>query len=384
MAVRSALPPGEDSGRSGRRPFRVLLVAARFFPHIGGVETHVYQVARRLVADGIDVTVLTTDPGGRLPSSDELEGVQILRVRSWPAERDYYFAPGVYRRILAGRWDVVNCVGYHTFVAPLAMLAALRARIPLIVTLQSGGHSSQLRNNVRRLQQGLLRPLLGRAQRIVAISQFEADLFRTSLRLPADRFALIPNGSDLPLIGCPGEAGGETLIVSLGRLERYKGHHRVIRALPRVIEEFPDVRLRVVGAGTFEEDLRRLTARLSLTSRVEIGAIPGSDRAGLAELLARANLLALLSEYESQGIAALEGLAVGCPVLVAATSALQELADRGLARAVSIDATSAEVAAAILGQLRDPLIPPHVELPTWDDCAARLLALYREVAGPQT
>src|SRR5438270_1075286 len=103
---------------------RVLMVAARYFPYVGGVETHVYEVGRRLARAGIEITVLTTDLSGQLPVAEELEGVQIRRVRAWPNNKDYYFAPGIYRFILQRQWDIVHCQGYHNLVAPLTMLAA--------------------------------------------------------------------------------------------------------------------------------------------------------------------------------------------------------------------------------------------------------------------
>src|SRR5262245_54425674 len=113
---------------------RVLMVTPRYFPYMGGVENHVYEVARRLARDGIDITILTADPSGKLPATEQAEGVSICRVRAWPAERDYYFAPDIYRMIIKGAWDLVHVQSYHTLVAPLAMFAALRARIPYVVT----------------------------------------------------------------------------------------------------------------------------------------------------------------------------------------------------------------------------------------------------------
>src|SRR5947209_376478 len=80
------------------------------------------------------------------------------------------------------------------------------------------------------------RPQLARPERLVAVSGFDAEFFAERLRLPRDRFAVIPNGSNLPEVSQarPSEAG--PLIVSVGRLERYKGHHRVLAAFPRVLE----------------------------------------------------------------------------------------------------------------------------------------------------
>jgi glycogen synthase len=361
---------------------RVLLVAARYFPYIGGLETHVYEVGRRLAKASVEVTILTTDVSGRLPAIEEVDGMQIRRVRAWPANKDYYFAPGVYRVIIRGRWDLVHCQGYHNLVPPLAMLAAWRAKIPFILTFHSGGDVSRLRKVLRGLQWTMLRPLLLRARKLIAVSEFEADFFREQLRLPAERFVVIPNGTHLPRMFEPAadQSDDGHLIVSIGRLERYKGHQRVVAALPKLLELIPDARVRIVGAGPYESTLQKMARRLGVAERVEIRAVPPGDRGGMAALIARADLVTLLSEYESQGLAVMEALALGCPVLVTGTSALQELVDRGLACTVPLESTPEEVATAVVSQLRQPLVPQSVALPTWDACAASLLALYQAIA----
>lgn len=365
---------------------RVLMVVARYFPYIGGTETHVYEVGRRLARAGINITVLTTDPSGQLPPFEEYQGMKIRRVQSWPANKDYYFAPAIYREITSGSWDLVHCQGYHNLVPPLAMLAARRARLPFILSFHSGGDVSRFRKTFRGLQWMALRPLLLHAKKLIAVSDFEADFFQKHLRLPAGQFVVIPNGASLseakePTTGEKREAGDEPLIVSVGRLERYKGHQRIIAALPKVLEQIPHARLRIAGSGPYEAVLWKMARDLDVAQHVEIRAVPSQDRQGMASLLTQANLITLLSEYESQGIAAMEALALRRPVLVARTSALQELASRNLAYAVPLTSTPEEVAGAVIRQLHQPLIPGIVELPTWDACAASLLALYQTILG---
>src|SRR5579859_347831 len=163
---------------------RVLLVTARYFPYIGGVETHVYEVGQRLARAGVEVTLLTTDPSGQLPAVEESAGVQIRRVRAWPANKDYYFAPAIYRFIMQRKWDLVHCQGYHTLVAPLAMFAARRAGIPYVLTFHSGGDSSRFRKAFRGVQRAALRPLLTGAERLIGPSKWEVEFFRERLHLP--------------------------------------------------------------------------------------------------------------------------------------------------------------------------------------------------------
>jgi glycosyltransferase involved in cell wall biosynthesis len=358
---------------------RLLMVTARYFPYVGGVEKHVYEVARRLARHGVDVTVLTTDPSGRLPASEQSEGVKVQRVRAWPAGADYYFAPGIYRAVTRGDWDIVHIQCYHTLVPPLAMLAALRARVPYVVTFHGGGHSSRLRNAIRGVQRALLRPLLARAERLIAVARFEIEFFGKELRVPAGQFALIPNGCDLPRAtraASPPTDHHHTLIASVGRLERYKGHQRMIAALPTVLEQRPGAHLWIAGVGPYEPALRRLAARLGVADHVEIRPIPAAERERMAAELSKAALVVLLSEYETHPIAVLEALSLGCPVLVADNSGLSELARQGLARAIPLNSSDRQVGMAVLEQLSQPRPAVNLELPTWDDCAANLLTLY--------
>jgi glycosyltransferase involved in cell wall biosynthesis len=358
------------------------MVTPRYFPLVGGVEHHVAQVAR-LMADHADVTVLTTDTTGQLPASELVDGVWVRRVRAWPRERDYYFAPGIYREIVRGDWDLVHVQSYHTAVAPLAMLAALRARIPYVLTFHGGGHSSKARESLRGAQWAVLRPLLVRARKLIAVAEFEAGRFSAILRVPRERIAVIPNGSDLPALSAEEAAslrsGDRRVIVSVGRLERYKGHHRVIEAMPAILAEMPEAELHVIGSGPYQPELEQLVVRLGLTGNVTIGSIPPSDRMAMARALAGASLFVLMSEFETHPLAVIEALALGRPALVADTSGLAELAKSGHARAVPLETTTAALAETIVEELRAPRVVPDLVAPTWQECADRLLALYHDV-----
>lgn len=363
------------------QPMRVLMVTAHYFPHLGGVETHTYEVARRLAQRGIGTGVLTIDTTGQLPTAETIEGVAIRRVVGWPRGRDYYLAPSIAREIAHQRPDIVHVQGVHTLAAPLAMLAARGLRIPYVITFHTGGNKSRLRNALRGAQWRALRPLLGRAARMIGVSKFEAAIFRDGLRLPAERFAVIRNGAQLPQLPAimPQQDTGP-LIVSIGRLERYKGHHRVLAALPHLREAYPEARLLILGSGPYEAALRQQAEELGVGEQVEIRMIPPGERQELAAIVARAAVVTLLSDYEAHPIAVMEALALERPVLVADTSGLRELADDGLALAVPLDARPAQVAAALAEQIRNPLRPTNVVLPTWDSCTDELLTLYHGVA----
>ena len=369
------------SNSATAKPLRVLMVTPRYFPEIGGVENHVYQVAGRLARAGVQVSVLTTDREGKLPPFEAVDGVQVARMRAWPARHDYYFAPGIYPFIQRNDWDLIHIQSYHTLVPALAMLAARKAQIPYVITFHGGGHSSRLRNSLRGLQWALLRPLIRDAKRFIAIAEFEIKFWGKEFGMPADRFVIIPNGADLPSLKRRDrrEPTRRKMIASIGRLERYKGHQRIIAALPYVLKQCPDVYLWIAGVGPYESALRNLALKLNVSDHVEIRSVPIAERDRMAEEVSKAALVVLLSEYETHPIAVLEAAALGCPVLVTATSGLKEMADKGLAQAIPFESTPRQVAEAVLHQLSQPHVPPPVNLPTWNECAADLFTLYQKV-----
>jgi glycosyltransferase involved in cell wall biosynthesis len=365
------------------RALRVLMVTPRNPLGEGGVERHVMEVAPRIAGEGVEVEILCAEPGGPSLHVEHLDGVAVRSVRAWPPKRDYYLAPRIWREMARERWDLVHVQSYHTFVAPLAMLRAHTLGIPYVVTFHGGGHSSRLRNRMRRLQRRVLRPLFARAQRLIAVARFEIDAYSAELKLPRERFVLIPNGTNFP-VSADGEGalpeGPEAVLATIGRLERYKGHDRVIAALPHVLERQPDARLVVVGRGPYKEALHRLASKLGVGERVEFTSVPAGDRDGMERLLRRVSLVVLLSELETHPLVALEAAAAGRRLLVADSSGLRELAEDGLARTVAPNEAPEGVARAILEALSAP--PPGVRprLATWDECAAELLELYGTLA----
>jgi glycosyltransferase involved in cell wall biosynthesis len=383
LAVASADANLEATGQ--RQRIRVLVVSARFLPDLGGVETHIHEITRRMAKYGdLDLTVLTTDRSGTLPVREEFDGFTVVRCRSYPRHRDYYFAPRLHRLILGGHYDLVHCQGIHTAVPVLAMLAARRSRIPYVVTFHTGGHSSGLRQRLRNTQWRALGPLLRGATAVVAVSRFEQQLFEKACCLDASRFRIVRNGGDLPataeqVMGIPGR------IVSSGRLERYKGHQRVIEALPIVQRSIPDATLHILGSGPYEGKLRVLIGILGLEKSVTIECIAPDDRARMAESLGAAAVFAALSEYEAHPVAVMEALMLGIPIVGLDTAGIGELVEDGLIRGVPKDASPTTVAQTLITALKDRPASGSATLPTWDSAAADLAHIYKDAvrAGPK-
>jgi len=369
------------------RPLRVLMVCPRYFPEVGGTETHVREVAHRISGLGsFEITVLTTDRSRELPRQQVVEGITVLRVPAWPRGRDYYLAPGIATVIGQRGWDLVHCQGIHTPVPLLAMISARRAGIPYLITFHTGGHSSGLRNAMRATQWRLAGPLLRNAASLIAVSRFEAAAFTQHARLGDERVIVIRNGGALPPPR-PGTVAVPGRIVSSGRLERYKGHHRVIEALPHVVREMPGAHLRILGTGPYERDLHELAGNLGVSDRVSIEHVASADRQGMATALAEASVVAALSDYEAHPVAVMEALSVARPVVGYDVAGIGELIAEGWVRGVPPGAPAADVARQLVKAMSarptadEARTLDQAQLPTWDSCADQLAQVYLSSLG---
>jgi glycosyltransferase involved in cell wall biosynthesis len=358
------------------------MVSARFAPLVGGIETHVFEVSRRLAERRFAVTVLTTDSALAAPTYEIRDGFAVERYPTLSRTADLHFSPSLARALTGGDFDVVHVQGIHTALPLLALRAAHRERVPSVLTFHTGGHSSRLRTTFRSPQWALLGPALRRTAHLIAVCEFERELFARRTGLSRHRFSVIRNGAEpLPVDGDrPSTAGGNPLVLSVGRLERYKGHHRVIAAMPALLHTAPGARLVIVGSGPYESRLRRLVDSAGLSAAVTFAAFGPTERAKLGALLVRADVVTLMSDYEAHPVAVMEALALGTPVLAAHGSGLTELGRGGLVTTVPLRSEPAALAAAVLGVARDLPRPDRPRLPTWDDCTDRLVRIYHGVA----
>ena len=283
------------------------------------------------------------------------------------------------REIANGRYDLVHVQGVHTLLPPMTLRACQRVGIPTVVSFHTGGHSSRVRTAIREPQWRALRPLLRKSNALIAVCAYEVEQFAHRLGIDPNTIRLIRNGAEpLPVGDDTREvATGSPLISSVGRLERYKGHHRLVAAMPALLEMASDARLVIIGRGSYEKQLRRLVARLRVEQAVTFTSFSIEERAALGALIRASDIVALMSEYEAHPVALMEALALERKVVVADTSGLTELAANGLATAVPLHASPTELAKVLVSVAAAPGFenPP---LPTWDHCVDELLQVYAE------
>ena len=166
----------------------------------------------------------------------------------------------------------------------------------------------------------------------IAVSSATAAKLVEVQGVPRERVAVIPNALDPErerrARETPVERARRVLTVArLAASERYKGVDDVIRALPAVLADVPDTRYVVVGDGDDRPRLEALAREAGVADRVTF-----AGRASDAELdreLRSAAVFAMPSGGEGFGIAYLEAMAYGVPVVAARSGGAPEVVGDG-------------------------------------------------------
>ena len=297
---------------------------------IGGSERHLLTLLPALAARGIDVSFLGLDDPARAP--DPFYDALTVPYERLPAPRDV--DPGLaWRVVRASR----NADLVHTHLVHADVYGALGAR-----RLVSTKHNDDpFRTGTFRFVE---RALARRASRVIAITDALARFQIERVGLPSDKVEVIHYGlDDLPQAWGANPADPVPLdapaLLAVCRLEPQKGVDVAIRAL----DEIPGAHLVVLGEGPQRAELERLGPdRVHLLGRVP----------DVAAWLRRADVLVHPVRWEGFGLAVLEAMLAGLPVVATNVSSLPELVrDAGIL--VSPDDPSA-LATAVNSLLADP------------------------------
>jgi len=248
------------------------------------------------------------------------------------------------------RPDVIHA---HTYKAGvLACVAGRLAGVPAILFTPHGhifargaaipgvpgGPRLEALRWITRLAQGC-------ADRVTALSGADLDQ-QLALRLsPASKYVVVRNGIDVERFAGPRPrlVDGGPIIGAVGRFSEEKGHRHLLEAVAMLQRPLPEMRLVLVGYGALEGELRRRSAELGLDKAVVFAGERDS-----AEVLGGFDIFVQPSLYESQGIAILEAMAAGVPVIASDVGGVRDAVRDGETGLLVPPAAPGELASAIL------------------------------------
>lgn len=349
----------------------------------GGAERQLALLLRHLP---VTCEVATLTRTGTLGAQIRATGVPVHEI-GMRHNRDAAALPRLARLIRRGRYDVVHTHLYRACV--YGRIAARLAGTPRVIATEHSLGDGHIEGRVpSRGVRALYRATERLGSATVAVSPTVAARLR-GWGVPPGRIVVIPNGIDAAAFAFDaarraatrrrlGIAPHERIVGAVGRLVPTKRFDLLIEA----VAALRGVRLLLVGSGPERGGLERLARDLGATGRV-IFTGGTSDVAGA---LAAMDVLAAPSTQETFGLAVLEALAAGLPVLYTTCPALDDRPDGEVpqARRLPPDARlwSTELgrlAHATRGREREP-VPPVVARYDIAEQAARLARLYED--GP--
>jgi glycosyltransferase involved in cell wall biosynthesis len=310
---------------------------------IGGSERHLLTLLPALAARGVDVRFLGLDDPSRAPDPfyDQLR-VAYARLRA-PRDVDPVLAARVAREVRRAAPDVV-----HTHLVHADVYGSLNGR-----TLVSTKHNDDpFRAGAFRFVE---RALARRAARVVTITDALRRFQIERVGIPAAKLVTIHYGLDEPPAAWgtnpADDVGADArVLLAVCRLERQKGVDVAVRAVAAVRERHPDIRLVVLGEGPERTALEALARDLRAPVHL-LGRVPD-----VTAWLRRATLLVHPVRWEGFGLAVLEAMVAGLPVVASRVSSLPELVVDGETGVLVEPDDPAALAAAIDRAIETPAL----------------------------
>lgn len=280
--------------------------AAFAIPGDLGSPTGGYGYARRLIRDGatrgLELHPVHLPDGFPLPSADDLAQTE-ARLAALPPD------------------EPVLIDGLAFGALPMGLIMSI---LPPVVALchhplaMEEGLAPELARHLRRSETHAL----AAARQIITTSHATAQILTDSYSVPGEKITVAPPGTD-PAPRGPGSGNTTCRILAVGSLTPRKGHHRLIEAL--ALHRDLDWHLRIVGPA---RDVATRTAlecqiteaglsdRIELAGALSIGAITAAYQ--------QADLFALASGFEGFGMAFVEAMSHGLPVIGLESAAVAE------------------------------------------------------------
>jgi glycosyltransferase involved in cell wall biosynthesis len=309
----------------------ILHVTPYMHPSAGGPPVAVEQLVRETNARGHTAEIVTSTRFFQGDEAELLNSLEALAATTLVPDSLPGMTLPIRKDVLKEPIRRADVVHVHTLWSPLNSAVRRDCRdLDRPYVLMPHGMLDPHSLSVRRWRKWLYLQLIEMrniraAARMIYTTSEEARLAASALRLPPPA-AVVSLGGDAPVEDVNylsdafyrvfPETRGRRQILSLGRLHPKKGIDRLLRVLPKVRDQYPDILLTLVGDGDsdFESKLRATINDLKLGEAVLFtGRLNGIQKWGA---FATAEVFVLPSYQENFAIAVAEAMQMGLPVII--------------------------------------------------------------------
>ena len=324
-----------------------------------GVPRHVLDLAIHLDRERFEVEVLAgigLESEGSLWEEASANQVVTHRLdhlqRKVNPPRDMAALVGISHRIQCGRYDLI-----HTHISKagiLGRLAAKWARVPCVHTYHGNVGELETRTPVSRAYLACERWAARSSTALLAVSNDVRDHLLELGIGHREQYRIVPNGIDMSRFsaghqGIPRSQVAYPTIGCVCSLTPEKGVDVLLRAVPRIAERFPDLKVCIVGDGPLRAELEDQARDLGVSERVRFTGVTSDVQSWLATF----DVFVSCSRREGQGKALMEAMAMGIVAVATRVGGVPELIRDGVHGVLVDSEDSAGLADALNSLLGD-------------------------------
>ncbi|KAI2622869.1 glycosyltransferase family 4 protein [Xylaria nigripes] len=387
-----------------RPTYNIAMVCDFFYPQPGGVESHIYQLATKLIDRGHKVIVVTHAYEDRKGIRYLTNGVKVYHVpfaviyRSSTFPTVFSFFP-LFRNIMIR--ERIEIVHGHATMSTLCQEAILHGRTMGLRTVFTDHSLVGFADAGSILTNKLLKFTLSDVDHVICVSHTgkENTVLRAALdplivsvipnALVSDDFKPLPRPESSSLHPLPAHPLGpnDTLtIVVVSRLFYNKGTDLLTAAIPRILENHPNTRFIIAGAGPKSIDLQQMIEQNVLQDKVEmLGPVRHEN---VREIMIRGHIYLHPSLTEAFGTVIVEAASCGLYVVCTAVGGIPEVLPSHMTVFAKpeendlVAATGRAIAALRANKVRTEKFHEQVKtMYSWTNVAKRTERVYRGISG---
>lgn len=293
---------------------------------IGGTEVATYRIAKELTERGHDVYIITKYSKG-LPTRQSKEGFTIIRTPRWriPILGTLVYCFLACFKLRHIKPDLIHEQGFGI----LGLFCKMFTRTSYIIW----GQGLRFAEGFTYRERLMAKIILSKASAIIALTQ---DMKNRMQGICSKNIIVFPNGVDVTRFErISPEKVRQKLgidekcktVLFVGNLRPIKGVEYLIEAMTRVVQEYPETRLVVVGVDFQDGRLQRLAQEKNLQERITFTGFIPPDK--IPEYMVAADVFVLPSLSEGFPTVLLEAMAAGLPIVATKVGGLSEIVTEG-------------------------------------------------------